>query len=417
MESLSRIAPRVTALQGEDTLFLHKLLRHSVPAMRTLVVSRVVGKITPVIFFKKFPSLTSVVISGEGAVPFNAPHLTTFHFTYRTDSHFLHRVDGQLLYIIGNSPLLEVVSLYYGETCMDIDPATEKIFSPPRLRSFTHDSSHDRYHLALFNQLSFPSTCQVVFVIDAVPYCAHTWGSVISAIRDPSYLDVKRIRVGLHEGPTAYTRFRLELVRSGNAITSFDMRFYPPPGLPDYSPDTFLNFLGKIRNSSIETMCFHRIFQSQEPVTYIMIHEHISRELQKLRNLKTLILSQCVLAPFLDVLLPCERWCSTIDMLVIHSNRMSAPYPYECDLIDQVQEIARLRSEAGSRLKALILVLRDTRESSGPLERLKERRVELEQLRDCVGWLKVVTGDEALSWDVDKDFLGDHDSILSKFDV
>lgn len=82
-----------------------------------------------------------------------------------------------------------------------------------------------------------------------------------------------------------------------------------------------------------------------------------------------------------------------------------------------MQEIARLRSEAGFRLKALILVLRDTGESSGPLERLKERRVELEQLRDCVGWLKVVTGDEALSWDVDKDFLGNHDGILSKLNI
>ena len=326
MESLSRIAPRITALQGEDTLFLQKLLRHSVPAMRTLVVSRVVGKITPVIIFKDFPSLASVVISGEGAVPFYAPHLTTFHFTYRTGSHFPHKVDGQLLYIIGNSPLLEVVSLYYGETRMDIDPATEEFFSPPRLRSFTHDSSHDWYHLALFNQLSLSSTCRVAFVIDAVPNCLHTWGPVVSAIRDPSYLGIKRIRIGIHEDPTAYTRLRLELVRSGNAITSFDMRFYPSPGRPNYSPE-FLDFLGKIRNSSIETVCFHRFFQSREPVTSIMTREHISRELQKLRNLKTLILSQCVLAPFLDVLLPCERWCPTIEMLVIHSNRMSAPLP------------------------------------------------------------------------------------------
>jgi hypothetical protein len=317
---------------------------------------------------------------------------------------------------------LEVVILHYGEPHTDLDLASDETFSLPRLRSFIHDSPYHEYELGLFNQLSLPSTCQVRLAVKAAdPGCFYlptdVWTPTLPTIRDPSYLsDTRRIRIGFHASSSGgRTRLRLELVRPSNAITAFDRRLHPPLGPSDYSPDGFLAFLKKIETSSVETMCFYRFPRPYKSTTFHTARNHISQELQKLHNFKTLIISECDLALFL---LPCERWCPTIDTLVVYSNWMSNRYTtHEDYIIDQAQEIARLRSEAGSRLKTLILVFQDTTARSRELERLREHQAELEQLRNYVGWLEVVAGKEALSWNINKYFLGDPASFLSKSNV
>lgn len=425
MESLDKMASRVTVLRGEDMSFLANILAHPMPALRTLSISQVVrGREEIPLWSPPFPSLTSLVTSGHSFIGFYAPHLTTFHFTYRSCGRFPDGMGNGLLHFLGSCPLLEVVFLHYGEKYKALDFWTDDTFSLPRLRSFTHDSSYYEYELGLFNRFSLPSTCQVRFVVKAseLEGPLDMWTPTLPTIRDPSRLsDTRRISIGFHIPPSggrsSHIRFKVKLVRSNNTITSFDRRSDTLPNPSDYSPDRSLVFLNKIETSSVETMCFYRFPECDESAMFQITRKHIFQGLQKLHNLKTLILSECDSTLFFDALLPCERWCPTVDTLVIQSDQVSLNFgPGWYDLIDRVQEVARLRSEAGSHLKTLILVFRGTGACS--MEgTLRKRRAELEQLRNYVGWLEVVAGDEALTWDINKYFLGDHDSFLFKSNV
>ena len=227
----------------------------------------------------------------------------------------------------------------------------------------------------------------------------------LPTIRDPSHLsDTRKVSIGAHISPSgsrsSYIRFKLQFVRSGNAIISFDKRSGTFPHPSDYSPDRSLDLLNEIETSSVETMCFYR-FQNH-PQTHIPGAAETDNLGMRFYPFLRCLNAMRAMVPYTPV---------------IHSNRVSHNFgPGWYDLVDRVQEVARLRSEAGSHLTTLILIFRGTWESSAEQE-LRERRVELEQLRSYVGWLEVVTGDEALSWDINKYFLGDHGSFLSKSNV
>jgi len=73
-----------------------------------------------------------------------------------------------------------------------------------------------------------------------------------------------------------------------------------------------------------------------------------------------------------------------------------------------------LRKEARSHLSTLI---QDVTADSRELERLKERRVGLEQPGSCIRPPEAVIDDRAFSWDITGCFLGGRDRFFVKSDI
>ena len=115
--------------------------------------------------------------------------------------------------------------------------------------------------------------------------------------------------------------------------------------------------------------------------------EYVTQGLGKFQNLKTLVLVDCSITLFLDVL--SSRL--TVDTLVVYS-----AHPDRTTMVDIVEMLAASRKMAGSPLRALTLVF----PSGG------SRPLELEQLRSCVGRVELLSDGEAAGWDVDKYLLG-----------
>ena len=386
-QSLKDITTRVITLWAVHDPFLDQLLAQPVPMLKTLEITEF--DVAPTKPVQCLPSLTSLVVHGSNSLRFHAPLLTSFHITYKSgDSPRWEWAAQTLLDFFRSCPLLEVAFLSCG--ILDTHPDSGEVVSLPLLRSFTHESTGDRYQLHLFDQLSLPSTCRVVLMIDVTKHGSDPWIPTLPTPRDPSYLsDIKTIKVvapschrTIHED---HVTFRTEFANSARRAVSFDRTSYYGDYPYFFSSRGFLDVFGSIAAGPVETLCFQcypvRTLYALPQVT----PEEIKQGMRKFRNLKTMILVECDTDLSLDGL----SSCPTVDTLVIHS--MDGPH-----IVRRVEEFAVSRKKAGSPLRVLTLVFPS--EEPYPFE--------LERLTDCVGRVEVLRGSDAICWDVNEYLLG-----------
>ena len=405
-ESLNKITTRVTTLGAAHDSFLYELLTQPMPILEGLEISDSYAKL-PLKEPTHLPSLTSLVISCFEFPQFHVPLLTSFHLTHVSTSRSMERklTAGSLLDFFRNCPLLEVVLI----TChiLETHPDSDEVVSLPFLRSFTHKSPRDGYQLFLFNQLSLPSTCRVVLVIDVTMHDPHPWIPGLPTLGDPPFLpDIKTVKITARpHGRSVYKEsltFKVELTDSTRGAISFDRISYHPHLLSTSLHDGFLYIFGSIELDSVETLCFDRfpLVPDERPRTSA---GPITRALGKFRNLKTLILVGFNVILFLDAFDPSS--CPPIDTLVVSPRRDSETGSLSDDIIrNRLEEFALSRKKAGSPLQTLTIVY--------PFAELRPSK--LEWLKRCVRRVEVV---DAFKWDVDAYLLGaaTHEGSASRF--
>jgi len=267
-------------------------------------------------------------------------------------------------------------------------PPSDDIVSLPLLRSFTHESPCDRYRLRLFDKLSLPSTCQVVLRVDITYYRTDPWLPDLPTPRDQSYLsDIRTVTIAAHLHVYDIT-FRIELVNPGHAGISFDRISYADKVPSVFSHEGFSDTLESIEIDSVETLYFdHYPVHARHPL-FQTTTKHVIQGLRKFRNLKTLILAESNITFFLDEI----PLCSTVDTVVLYSRHSTDRHTNGVDVLTRVRKFAVSRREAGTPLKALMILF--------PFAELCPS--EVEQLVSCVGRVEAVSGDDALHWDVDE---------------
>jgi len=386
-EPLNEIATRVTALFAHHGPLLDELLIQPMPMLEVLDVSET-GKLPPT-KPAHLPSLTSLIIYGLDPLRYRVPLLTSFHLTH--DSFHAPRewTASILLDFFRNCSLLEAVFL----SC-DVLPNSNEVVSLPHLRSFTHKSPCDKYQLYLFDRLFIPSTCRVALVIDVTKHLSNVWIPGLPTPRDLSYLsDIKTIKVAAHwhdlEADETNIIFKTMFVNSTNKAISFDRVSYYSDGPSGFSYQGFSGVPESVEFGSVETLCFNRYPINTNLTLPNATPVFMAQELRKFQNLKTLVLAECDIPLFLDG----ASSCSTVETLVVYSrHRVGIFYPD----MPPVQGLAASWKKAGYPFKTVTLIF--------PFA--KPRPSELEELMDYVGSVKVISGDDALRWDIDEYLLG-----------
>jgi len=388
-ESLKKITTRVTMLWATHDPFLDELLAQSMPKLETMEIidSR---ELTP----KKpthLPSLKSLTITGFDPLRFHAPILTSFHLTQESTVNHQGWTTAVLLNFLQNCPLLEVVYL-----CCDMHSDSDEFVSLPLLRSFTHESLLDEYQLCLLDRLSLPSTCLVVLVIDVTEHQSNPWIPGLPTPHDSSYLsDIRTVKIAARsydqDSDEDCLRFTIELVSSTRKAISFDRVSCYSEYPTFFSHEGFLDIFENVETGSVETLCFDR-YPVLTPLAQLQVTpEYIAQGLCNFRNLKTLILLDCDIILSLDGLASCP----TIDTLIVHSLRFTDPSG--TSIINRVEVFAVSRKRAGSPLRALTLVFPFA--NPLPLELI-------ERLASCAGRVEVLSGCDAIFWEVDEYLLG-----------
>ena len=396
-ELLNKITTRVTTLQAAHNSFMGKLLAQPMTRLEVLEISGYNHDHLLPDEPTHLPSLTSLVISGSGPLRFHVPLLTSFHLTHVSTSRVLERKRAarSLLDFFRNCPLLEVV--FIGCGILDTHTDSDEVVSLPFLRSFTHESPRDEYQLHLFDRLSLPSTCRVVLVIDVTGHRSNPWIPGLPTPRDPSFLsDIRTVKIAAYsrrlDAHKDHITFQVELTNSTHRAISFNRISHYSQRLPTFSYIGFLDVTENIELDSVETLCFDRYPVIQDKRSRAVAGP-ITQAVGKFRNLKTLILVESNVTLSLDSLDLSS--CPAIDTLVFSSRRATR---YLCDdAASQLQEFAVSRKKAGSPLKTLIIV--------NPFAELPLPS-ELGRLRRYVERVEVVSGRDALKWDIDEYLLG-----------
>jgi len=377
-ELLNEIAIRVTTLWARHGPFLDELLARPTPILEVLEVTTVSNPMKPT----HLPSLRSLTIHGFDPLKFRAPLLTSFRVTAASPEW----TTGTLTNFFRNCPLLDAVSL----SC-DVHPDSGEVAGLPILRSFTHESPCNKYQLYLFDRLLLPPTCRVVLGIDVTKRLSIPWIPGLPTPRDSSYLsDIKTIKISAHSrtlnSRERHTMFRTELVNSKQQAISFDRMSYYSYVPSDFLSQDLLGIFENIEIGSVETLCFNHY--PNRDFTLSFATSATAQELRKFQNLKTLVFAECNSIMLLDG----ASSFPTVDTLIIYSRHDGN----SIGTATQVQEFAASWKKVGYPLKTVTLVY--------PFA--KPPPSELEELISCVGSVRVVSGDDTLSWDIDKYPLG-----------
>ena len=395
-ESLNGIIHRLTGLRGLDDALLDGLLDHPVPMLETLdIIGR--GESETEKPMRSLPSLRSLTMANlYWPRRFDIPHLTNFHFerTYHPGMSSAAGLGEDLLNIFRGCPLLEVVSLRYGDTGdgedlrFATDEASTKPVSLPHLRSFTHETALSKLLIGLFNRLSIPPTCVVGFAIDVTESDYRPWFPGFPAPRDQSYLsDVKRVDIAAYTvGEDYLSRLMLktELVNSRNTKISFSRRAYPSYDPSLFEFDNFLDFLDDFGiTQSVETLHFED-YPVPPHSSRGQTERDLARQLQKFCNLKSLVLRGCDPFIFLGDSSPSGLWYPTVEHVVVGSRLgMFCWDGEESKVVKRVRDVAVARQKGGSPLKSISMFFK-TAETL-----LWECRGEIEELRSCVKSVEV----------------------------
>jgi len=383
--TLKKITSKVAKLRVSHDFFLDELLAQPMPELEELEIidSDELPREKPA----HLPSLTSLTIYGFDTLWFHTPILTSLHLIRDPARGSREWTTAILLAFLQSCPLLEVVFL----SCDDPDtsPDSDDVVSLPLLCSFTHESPRDRYPLYLLDRLSLPPTCRVVLTIDVPERNPDPWIPGLPTPRNLFYLsDIRTVKIAARftmDYGTPSVAFKIELTNSTHGTISFDRTSSYSNDPSDFSDKGLLEILESIEIDSVETLCFDKYPLPRHDQPWVAT-TLITQVLRKSKNFKTLILADDTTKSL--NLLP---RCPNVDTHFVYywpRTRSS----YNDRVVNLLQESAELWKKAGFPLKTLTLVP----------QLVEPRPSELERLRDCVGWVKVARGYNALNWHTDK---------------
>jgi hypothetical protein len=386
---MMRVRDRLTSLRATDISFLDEILAKPLPALRSL----------DVVTFGGLHSVGSSATTNPGRPLFNVPYLTNLYLKLsprRPGSELIPGMGDDLLDFLRSCPLLEVAFFGYGDPGEDIEFATDEetteAISLPFLRSFAHESPFEVIHIGLFNRLSLPPTCTVVFAVTDSSVM-RAWKSGFPVPHDPSYLsNVKKVKITFHVQEGGSTTVAATFINSENMKISLN-RLADDPISNDsfWVVENFLDFLGSIETApSIESLHFKRCRVS---LPKEFISQGPTEPLLRLSSLKTIILSGgSNPAFFLINPPPPEAWCPGVENLVICLELPTdCPGPLEWNVFGRVRDIAVSRLKYATPLKTVVLFLEEVGiqlQTSGSLIGELRRYVESVEVHSLGEWVE-----------------------------
>ena len=274
----------------------------------------------------------------------------------------------------------------------------------PHLRTYTH-SSIMGFYLGLYKLLSFPPSCSVTFCCG----CAYpSVGPLPPFQKSTFFADVRRVKLKTEHRPRltggvarrGYVEGVVEIidaahrrVRSKRQASLGKSRMEEI--IIDFINPLYSGFLKGLDPRSVEILCV----EGPTPRFRGEIG-HVEEVLDHLEHIRTLILSDAAVTRYLSALSPdacVGGWrCLKLETLVIYTSNLSEYEHSGLGMLADLSYFLRKRKAAGLPLKTVSLFY-DWEWRLGGME--------LEELRGCVGVVELLTGDDALDWDVDDYFL------------
>ena len=382
-EVLGGITDRLTGLAAAHSSYLDEYLAQPLPMLSGLDLfdspdPPASGSI------RSLPSIRSLSTVNLGCPLFHVPNLTNFHFTLALHSLLPPMLGDGLLDFFRSCPLLEVISLDYGDRDTDIgftaDEASSEAVPLPHLRSFTHQSPCKAIHICPFNRLSLPPTCKVSFTVNPNPPLVIPWNHGFPIQLDSPYLTgVKTVRTEtkfiLNTGCPVSITLETEFVNSKDMKITLEKALRPSEPLSARVNNllSFLESSGIIH--SVETLHFAWYVVASRAEA----PQNVTEVIRRFGSLKTLVLLRSNPLPFLEDPSSPELWCPSIETLVISTLPPELAFGWEePDVLRGVRNVAMSRKERGISLKSVSLSFRDV----GKL--LQTCGGEMEELRACV---------------------------------
>lgn len=393
LELLKQPAERIETLQVADYKSQKELLLRTVPSLKTLQLYAYHGDALP---DEKtslhFPVLKSLFVNGFNLPPFSAPRLTRLE--YRTRGN---RAIEKFLDFLSNLPLLEELEIAHAE---DFYIERHGLVRLPHLRVFTHYTD-EKFCPQLYHMLSCPPSCSATFT------CGHYARGMRDALRpfqESTFpADARRVKLKTRsmdrqdyvEGTVeiidaTHRRFRSTQIVALEGVT-WD------GALIDAINPLYPSFIRGLDARFIEVLCVEEL-----ALWFYEKRARVEEALDHLENIKTLILSDSAVDPYLHALLPVrarstDEWrCLKLETLVIYVRYDDHTGE---KLLPVLCWVARGRKAAGFPLRSVSVFLVETWYLGLRAD------PDLEELRRYIGTFKLVTGDDALDWNVDEYFL------------
>jgi len=372
-----------------------------------------------------FPSVTSLAVRNTYPIPFHVPHLTRFKFRF-TNLVNKASILEDLLDFLRSCPLLEDLEISCPEDFLSTD---DHAVSLPNLCTYTQimPSARGLYPLGLLNPFSLPLSCAVTLKSWTAITTKNGVANILPRFQNPTCLAGAR-RISLSVTPTAFKGFgfqpsflgKLEFVSNQGGIVCLEREIhvgvnYQRTPLRDLVGNDLklglLNHLKDLDTHSVEILCIEMVdlWDDEAPTV-----DAVKEAMGLLGNIKSLVVSRSAVQPCLLAL----EWDTGADKdghgfpqiqtLVVHSR--SFLDPSGIDILRTLLPVARRRKVAGHPFKYVSVFLPDA-------PNLGDSEGEVEELRGCIENFRLVTGDNALDWDIEEYFLDGLGHLRNRRDV
>ena len=339
-----------------------------------------------------FPTVTTLTVRRGYAFPFNVPWLT------RLQVHSEPALSiTKLLDFLNACPFLEELEVDYNEeTERDHDT-----IDLPRLRLYSHSTSTDA-HLCLFDKLSFPSSCSVVFNYWNGPSDLDRFYYEVLPFYNPSPLaDIKRINLKTDDDDAT-----VELIDAKNNrayLVVYVGMSWQYPNVDRDITESYVSYLESIDIHTVEVLCV------RGPT--IWDPDHAEDVLSCLGKIRTLVLSDPAAIPYIRALgLEFDNpdgnntanglLCPILGTLVVHAWEFRNSRNEH--ILERLPVVAQRRKDAGIPFESVSLFIGCSWYEPEPVP--MELLPALEQLKECVEKFDMVVGDDALDWNLDDYF-------------
>ncbi|KAF9781150.1 hypothetical protein BJ322DRAFT_255249 [Thelephora terrestris] len=339
------------------------------------------------------PTVTTLIVRGGYAFPFNVPRLTRLqiHSPYST------LATTALLGFLNGCPSLEELEVDYDEQ-FEIERDLDAI-DLPRLRFYSHSTSTD-LQLDLIDKLSFPRSCSVVFNYWNGTTESNEFNDLLPFYNPSPLADIKRVKLKTDDSDST-----IELIdaKSSRVYLVVDVQMsWQIHRIDEGITASYISYLEGINIHAVEVLCVEG--------PDIWDHDHAKYVLSCLQKITTLVLSNPAAIAYILALgqEPVDNdgdddtneWrCPMLGTLVIHAWEFSVRGE---QILQHLPQVAQKRKDAGMPFESVSLFIRcpwDEHETV-PMESSPA----LEQLRGCVEKFEIVTGDDALDWNMDDYF-------------
>ena len=379
VELLCFHSERVYALKISHFDGLHKLFRRPLTSLRTLEIT-LPDRTYPVGLAmrstaREFPALTSLTIKDNcDAFDLRGSRITHLHVI--TPMLGIRIRTKALLNLFRSCVLLEELEIE-NEEWLESDSVLlpdDEVIPLPHLRSFTQTPHCGRHGTEILDSLSLLPSCSVVlrcvgsYTKDYPPL------SLPNTRNTPYFTNVKRARV-TYGGMYIKASVTLNLVNDeGARFSAITESVWPDTDLFKQEPTRAVRT--KLSIPGAETLCV-------DGNRYVSLRSY--------KHLTTLILSGPVVRLYLELLSEPDGWS------VFESLHALVLFVGLANLARHLLDAAQIRAKAGSPFRTITFAY--------PSVLAQRHLAILERLRECVEWVELLLGDDALDWSLDKYFL------------